>query len=127
MVFAYCMHVLFIAYGGEFCEEDRNGCSEVQCFQSELCEDIPAPGFGAVCGECPMGFSGDGEKCSGNITYSHFQIFLHHSNFFLLDIDECMNDTLCEHFCNNTIGGYVCTCENGFKIVNTNQCSSECF
>ena len=53
------------AYGGQFCGEDRNGCSEIQCFSAMDCLDVPAPGVGAVCGPCPEGFNGDGEKCNG--------------------------------------------------------------
>ena len=62
------MHVLFlhiIAYSGRYCEEDRNGCSEVQCYVESSCRDIPAPGVGAECGPCPTGFTGDGNKCLG--------------------------------------------------------------
>ena len=55
----------FAAYGGEFCEEDHNGCSEIQCFEGVECLDVPAPGVGAVCGACPEGYTGDGEKCFG--------------------------------------------------------------
>ena len=62
------VHVLFlhiIAYSGRYCEEDRNGCSEVQCYVESSCRDIPAPGVGAECGPCPTGFTGDGNKCLG--------------------------------------------------------------
>ena len=26
---------------------------------------MPAPGVGAMCGPCPKGLTGDGEKCNG--------------------------------------------------------------
>ena len=58
---------ILAAYGGEFCEEDRNGCSEIQCFEEVECLDVPAPGLGAMCGACPDGYTGDGEKCFGKI------------------------------------------------------------
>ena len=62
----YCNHTCaFSAYGGEFCEEDRNGCSEIQCFEGVECLDVPAPDVGAMCGVCPVGYTGDGEKCFG--------------------------------------------------------------
>ena len=34
------------------------------------------------------------------------------------DIDECAVDsTLCEHMCNNTIGSYECSCEEGYQLL----------
>lgn len=53
------------AFSGNFCEEDRNGCSEIQCFEGVECMDVPAPGVGAVCGACPDGYTGDATKCYG--------------------------------------------------------------
>ena len=53
------------AYGGDSCTEDRNGCSEIECFEGVECFDVPAPGVGAVCGSCPSGYTGDGLKCFG--------------------------------------------------------------
>ena len=36
------------------------------------CRDVPAPGVGAECGACPVGFTGDGIKCLGmNCVNSH--------------------------------------------------------
>ena len=58
------MHIC-AAFGGRFCEEDINGCSEIECFEGVECFDVPAPGVGAKCGACPLGYSGDGEKCIG--------------------------------------------------------------
>ena len=63
----YCFCI--IAYSGRYCEEDRNGCSEVQCYVESSCRDIPAPGVGAECGPCPTGFTGDGNKCLGKCAY----------------------------------------------------------
>ena len=28
--------------------------------------DVPAPGVGAVCGDCPLGYTGDSSKCYGS-------------------------------------------------------------
>ena len=57
-----------IAFTGQFCEEDRNGCGEIQCYEGVECLDVPAPGIGAVCGDCPLGFTGDGLKCYGKLS-----------------------------------------------------------
>ena len=32
------------------------------------------------------------------------------------DIDECSNNDLCEHECQNTIGSYQCQCDHGFQL-----------
>ena len=42
---------------------DINGCSENHCFTGVTCTDVPAPGVGFRCGDCPAGFRGDGIKC----------------------------------------------------------------
>ena len=65
----------FIAFSGYFCDEDKNGCSEIQCFEGVECLDIPAPGVGAVCGSCATGFTGDGLKCYG--VRCHYVYTLH--------------------------------------------------
>ena len=54
-----------IAYEGDTCSEDKNGCAEVDCFGEIQCLDVPAPGVGAECGPCPSGFTGSGVKCAG--------------------------------------------------------------
>lgn len=59
------LHYYAAAFTGRFCEEDRNGCSEIQCFDGVECMDVPAPGVGAVCGACPPGYTGDAQKCYG--------------------------------------------------------------
>ena len=62
------LHMLSIctaAYTGRYCEEDRDGCSAVQYYVESSCRDVPAPGVGAECGPCPVGFTGDGSKCLG--------------------------------------------------------------
>lgn len=46
---------------------DVDGCADLSCFEGVDCEDIPAPGIGAVCGSCPDGFDGNGMKCNGII------------------------------------------------------------
>ena len=53
------------AFDGDFCEEDRNGCLDVVCYEGVDCLDVPAPGVGAKCGPCPPGLTGNGSKCFG--------------------------------------------------------------
>ncbi|KAI8432506.1 hypothetical protein MSG28_013507 [Choristoneura fumiferana] len=33
------------------------------------------------------------------------------------DVDECAEDAPCDHHCRNTIGSFVCSCENGYKLM----------
>lgn len=70
-MYIYHIHTLkTTAFSGTFCEEDRNGCSEIQCFEGVECMDVPAPGVGAVCGSCPDGYTGDASKCYGEPPFS---------------------------------------------------------
>jgi len=46
------------AYAGDLCASDRNGCELAACFQNVTCTDVPAPGVGEVCGDCPIGTTG---------------------------------------------------------------------
>ena len=40
-----------------------------------------------------------------------------HNNFILKDIDECLDESsACNQLCNNTIGGYNCSCETGYQL-----------
>ena len=60
---------------GPFCESDVDGCDEVSCYVGVDCFDVPAPGEGAMCGPCPVGFTGDGQKCLG-MNHSHLNFSL---------------------------------------------------
>ena len=47
-----------------------DGCDEISCYEGVDCFDVPAPGDGAMCGPCPMGFTGDGQKCMGTYIWN---------------------------------------------------------
>ncbi|XP_077861433.1 uncharacterized protein LOC100372549 [Saccoglossus kowalevskii] len=104
------------AYSGSFCETDYDGCLDDPCFPGVKCTDVEAPGFGAICEECPYGLYGDGKKC--------------------YDIDECfeerdLNDTrqFCQQECINTVGSYNCGCYSGYVSYNRTHCEDidECY
>ncbi|KAI5102354.1 thrombomodulin-like [Silurus meridionalis] len=51
---------------------------------------------------CPEGFVKDETDC--------------------IDINECTSNHNCAQKCMNTIGGYMCSCREGFVLVNTSEC-----
>ncbi|XP_062601612.1 uncharacterized protein LOC134263294 isoform X3 [Saccostrea cucullata] len=38
------------------------------------------------------------------------------------DIDECEEPAICHHKCENTQGSYICSCMNGYKLINERDC-----
>ena len=60
-------HISHAAYVGRFCADDSDGCTSVICFEEVTCVDVPAPGVGVMCGPCPVGYFGDGQKCDGKL------------------------------------------------------------
>ena len=123
----HCVTQFLSAYGGDSCTEDRNGCSEIECFEGVQCFDVPAPGVGAVCGSCPPGYTGDGLRCFGML------LSIYYCNYYVMqcsnsDIDECSvnNSSPCDQVCKNTVGGYVCGCYTGYMLVSgSSQCQGK--
>ena len=67
-------------------------------------------------------------KCSAvNLVQLLFRVLLRVP--FNADIDECsLNDTLCHQLCNNTDGGYFCSCRRGYQLIEgSNQCEGVSF
>lgn len=64
-VISLLIFLISIGWEGRYCGNDLDGCSELTCFEGVQCYDVPAPGSGAICGSCPDGYMGDGEKCAG--------------------------------------------------------------
>ena len=77
-----------LAYSGDTCSEDKNGCAEVECFSGVECCDIPAPGVGAECGPCATGFTGDGLKCFGNDTRNMYHNIKPNSSQILMSVPQ---------------------------------------
>ncbi|KAM4041246.1 uncharacterized protein ACNLHF_012381 isoform 4-T4 [Anomaloglossus baeobatrachus] len=93
------------AWTGMYCENDFNACAENKCYINNTCEDAKAPLEGYTCGPCPVHLTGDGETCT--------------------DINECyLNTSDCQQTCINTVGGYNCSCEDGYTVDEKN--SSQC-
>ncbi|XP_067018613.1 mucin-like protein isoform X3 [Acropora muricata] len=89
-----------VGYTGRFCENDLNACelNGNPCFQGVSCTDHPAPAnlSGFTCGQCPVGYNGDGINC--------------------LDIDECASNMSCVQECTNTPGSFQCSCRSGYTL-----------
>ena len=35
---------------------------------------------------------------------------------YVADVDECQGVNGCQHQCSNTLGGYRCKCDSGFRL-----------
>ena len=56
---------MYVAYDGEFCQNDADGCEIISCLEGQQCQDSPAPLVGAECA-CPDGYVSDNDaKCVG--------------------------------------------------------------
>ena len=56
---------MHVAYDGEFCQNDADGCEIIPCLEGQQCVDYPAPQVGAECA-CPDGYALDSDgKCAG--------------------------------------------------------------
>ena len=53
-----------VAYEGDFCENDADGCAVTSCLEGQICTDNPAPMSGAEC-TCPDGYITIDSKCDG--------------------------------------------------------------
>ncbi|PFX32349.1 Mucin-4 [Stylophora pistillata] len=133
-------------YTGKFCESDLDACEANlnPCYPGVTCIDLPPPAniSGYKCGPCPNGFTGDGSKCrdfdecSQGSNGGCSQVCINTPGSFtcdcrkgyLLNIDqkkcddvnECIPVSDCMHKCENTNGGYRCSCDNFFKVDPSN-------
>ncbi|XP_059158904.1 mucin-like protein isoform X1 [Physella acuta] len=105
-------------YTGTNCESELDACKDNPCYKGQTCTDLTAAQqgnreIGYVCGPCPAGYTNYLGKC--------------------IDVDECNNPSRCENYCNNTDGGYECSCREGFVLNRTDaktclakNCSNRC-
>ena len=56
--------LLAVAYDGNICENDADGCAIISCLAGQPCMDFPAPTAGAMCA-CPVGYNEIDFKCVG--------------------------------------------------------------
>ncbi|XP_019633198.1 PREDICTED: von Willebrand factor D and EGF domain-containing protein-like isoform X3 [Branchiostoma belcheri] len=88
---------------GTLCDVDIDDyCGLDPCFPEVTCTNN-IDGF-HVCGDCPDGYTGDGETCN--------------------DVDECASESThdCAFVCYNIPGRYYCGCTEGYLLL-----AGECF
>ena len=44
---------------------------------------------------------------------------------YIIDVDECAIPGRCQHICNNIVGGFFCSCNEGFQLVNGLDCTGK--
>ena len=61
------VHYMHLAYDGNICENDADGCDEISCLAGQSCTDNRAPMAGAMCA-CPEGYNTTlDSKCVGKV------------------------------------------------------------
>ncbi|KAK6971066.1 latent-transforming growth factor beta-binding protein 4, partial [Biomphalaria glabrata] len=92
------------AYTGKDCETEVDGCAIQPCFKGQTCTDLTAveqgnSTIGYKCGPCPTGFQASMGTC--------------------IDVNECISNKTCDHWCLNTEGSYKCSCRVGYRLETT--------
>ncbi|XP_071845759.1 uncharacterized protein [Apostichopus japonicus] len=111
--------------------KDVDECNQDVCHPNATCTNFEAS---YLC-ECNGGFLGDGFYCNdidecdfnpcGDDDFCKLGYHTNETGGDCIDVDECALDTNdCQQNCSNTIGGYDCLCERGYKVVTSNP--SEC-
>ena len=61
------------------------------------------------------------------VLHSSVMLFLFKCAFIIIiDIDECLNTTLCSDYCVNTQGSYHCNCSAGYTLQpNQHDCEGQ--
>lgn len=81
---------------------------------------------------CPKGTRLFNNTCIGNkyiyrIKYSIIVIIIikevYESKYvYLTDINECEEYGVCDQFCLNSYGKYICSCDPDYELINHHEC-----
>ena len=55
------------------------------------------------------------------------RFFLAIYSCYIIDIDECSGVNFCQQNCANTVGSFVCSCEEGFTLDVNGSCIGKSF
>ncbi|CAL1533923.1 unnamed protein product, partial [Lymnaea stagnalis] len=101
----------WVAYIGDDCEREVNGCLSSPCTPEQGCTDVSAAEqrnetIGYKCGDCPKGYTEQNSTCK--------------------DVNECLvngtnstNPACPNHaYCINSVGSYSCQCDVGYRLDN---------
>ncbi|KAK3283510.1 hypothetical protein CYMTET_8794, partial [Cymbomonas tetramitiformis] len=130
-----------------------DGCALFPCFEGVECEDVTAPGVGAVCDACPQGLVGDGRTCAVDVcaadpppcsSVPHVNCSIISGGSFMcwacppgysgdgtscVAVDECqINNGGCHYLsaCLNTPGGRSCgACPEGYQGTGATFCRKQ--
>ena len=100
---------------------DINECNNSPRPCAEVCTNIDGS-YICSCNDSTRFVTADGD-CSGNIT--PLLVFVKCSNVCIIDVDECATPGRCQHICSNIVGGFFCTCYEGYQLVNGVNCTGE--
>ncbi|MFO0745476.1 MAG: EGF domain-containing protein [Myxococcota bacterium] len=92
-------------------DECANGTAD--CDPHATCANTPAGSFSCTCG---AGYTGNGKTCTLSPCASGMR--WNESTHLCVDINECLEGTAgCDlnATCNNTSGGFTCTCKGGYS------------
>ena len=106
-----------VGFTGPNCDVKLTNCTDDACYPNVTCFTTNDT---IGCGPCPLGFSGDGKNCEGNVaaklTLSFgFDLDEYLLCFPLIDINYCINHT-CGNggSCVDGITNFSCSCLAGF-------------
>lgn len=92
------------------------------CGPNSLCLNV----MGSFLCLCDLGFTGDGvNNCTGKYLCVYVHKVLH--SCACVDVDECTDSNGgCSQNCMNTVGSFVCSCDDGYSLINETVCMGKC-
>ena len=102
---------------------DVNECSEGQHDCDQQAHTVCSNTNGSYTCDCQTGYILSGRICEGIdmqlIKYILYNLLanqiLINPTTYDIDINECVVDNVCDHFCTNIEGSFTCDCMSGFS------------